>query len=319
MQKSPELIKQEKKNTDDNILYSIPAKPLDFSFKGITTLNKLSDIEPNSGIRKSIDKISKQKKIDSKSGFIDFEDDDVLSLDFIEKFLKMNDRKKLQENTIKNNKKTVHKNKKELIELKPEDNIEILKKIKVDIINSNSKKNQKIKYISFTNSILLHSNEIKSLERCNFYLEEILLDLDIIAFPNVNKIDLIQWLDISNNKLEEIHSDLKNLRFLKIFYCHRNLIREIGNIMNLKFCKNMINLTLHGNPIDQIKGYRQFIIEMVPTLEKFDQTLVSEKELDIIHYRGSRWGEKRNIFGEIIEYPKLRSEIIHITEKRVRK
>ena len=34
------------------------------------------------------------------------------------------------------------------------------------------------------------------------------------------------------------------------------------------------------------------------------------KELDIIYHKGSRWGEKRNRNGEVIEYPKLDPEIL---------
>jgi len=67
----------------------------------------------------------------------------------------------------------------------------------------------------------------------------------------------------------------------------------------------LINLTLHGNSIEHIKGYRNFIIELVPKLEKLDFTLVSEKELDIIHFKGSRYGELRDKLGNIVSYPKL--------------
>ena len=49
---------------------------------------------------------------------------------------------------------------------------------------------------------------------------------------------------------------------------------------------------------------------MCPLLEKLDSAVISEKELDIIKFRGSRYGEVRNKAGKVIRYPKLPEEII---------
>jgi Leucine-rich repeat (LRR) protein len=176
--------------------------------------------------------------------------------------------------------------------------------------NPNTKPKKKIKYVNYTNSLILHSNEIYSLQGVHNVLVNVLPDLEFSVMKNRTKMDLIQWLDLSFNKLEDIHPDILNLPFLKILYLHANYIKEIECMSPLSKCNTLINLTLHGNPIEHIKGYRLFIIEMVPCLEKLDFTLVSEKELDIIHFKGARFGEKRNKQGQVTEYPKLDDEIL---------
>ena len=183
------------------------------------------------------------------------------------------------------------------------------KMIKIDEGKSVGSK-KKIKYVTYTNTVILHSNQIKSFEKIDQVFDYILPDISFFASQNRNKLDLVQWIDISHNRIDDIHPDILKLKFLKILYCHANYIKEIEKVLVLKHSKSLLNLTLHGNPIEQIKGYRQFIVEIVPSLEKLDFTLVSEKELDIIHYRGSRWGEKRNKQGEVIDYPKLDMEIL---------
>ena len=126
----------------------------------------------------------------------------------------------------------------------------------------------------------------------------------------LNKVELLQWIDVSRNKLTDISEDICRLPYLKILYVHGNNIQEIEKVTNLRNCKSLTSLSLYGNPIDHIKGYRHFIIEMCPLLEKLDSAVISEKELDIIKFRGSRYGEVRNKAGKVIRYPKLPEEII---------
>ena len=281
MKKPQKSIKKSSHNNE--IYYATPAKPLDFSFKEIRNLEDLIKIEPRSGIRKSLEEIIKSKDNQEKN-------QDNLKLnsldeDFQEsKFDKKNRKESLNEVN-------------DVIEAKI--NNDLKSDIKGNKINKSDDlklqgTKKKIKYIIYTNTIILQSNQTKSFEKIDSAFNDILPDINYFAMQNRSKLDLIQWVDISFNKIQDIHPDLLNLKFLKILYCHANHIIEIEKILVLGHSKSLLNLTLHGNPIEQIKGYRQYIIEIVPSLEKLDFTLVSEKELDIIFHRGSRWGEKRN-------------------------
>lgn len=295
--KSTQSIKNPKKNNFKNmplpteIFYATPSKPLDFSFKELNNFDEIIKTEPRSGIRKSIEEAIKIKDESAEKNPLDEE--------VVEQ--KQERRKRETQSFVVN----------DVVEAKMNLDVKMDNKggKKMDEGKSGGPK-RKIKYVNYTNAIILHSNQIRSFEKVDQTLNTILPDIDFFAVPNRNKLDLIQWIDISHNKIEEIHPDLLNLKFLKILYCHANHIKEIEKIAILKNCQSLLNLTLHGNPIEQIKGYRQFIIEIVPSLEKLDFTLVSEKELDIIYHKGSRWGEKRNRNGEVIEYPKLDPEIL---------
>jgi hypothetical protein len=273
------------------IFYATPSKPLDFSFKELRNFEDIIQTEPRSGIRKSLDEVMKEEN-NEKNPL----DEEILE--------QKNERRKRETQKFEMNNDVVEAKMNIDMKLDPKG-----KMLKMDEGKQEGPK-RKIKYVNYTNAVILHSNQIKSFEKVDSVLNTILPDVHFFAMPNRNKLDLIQWIDISHNRIEEIHPDLLKLKFLKILYCHANYIKEIESILIFKNCKSLLNLTLHGNPIEQIKGYRQFVVEIVPSLEKLDFTLVSEKELDIIYHRGSRWGEKRNRSGEVIEYPKLDPEIL---------
>ena len=141
---------------------------------------------------------------------------------------------------------------------------------------------------------------------------EVLLELlpELTFKSKLGKVELLQWIDISRNKLTDISSDIQKLPFLKILYVHGNNIQEIEKVTALSKCPSLTSLTLYGNPLDHIKGYRHFLIEMCPLLEKLDGAVVSEKELDVIKFRGCRYGEVRDKKGKVLKYPKLPEEII---------
>jgi Leucine-rich repeat (LRR) protein len=277
--------KKAKNETKNELVYSLPAKPIDFSFKKLICMEELRKMEPRNGIRKSIDLLNKEESEKNET------------------FMKSG-RENMGNHQSEDEENFKRTNFKAEVE---EKNVEQFQQPKDDKPVAAKKK---VKYVYYSNALILHSNEIKSIEGIADVLVDVLPDLEFTIQINRSKIDLIQWIDLSFNRLEDIHTDILKLPFLKILYLHANYIKEIESVISLSHCKALLNLTLHGNPIEQIKGYRHFIIEMVPCLEKLDFTLVSEKELDIIHHRGSRYGEKRNKKGEVFEYPKLDDEIL---------
>ena len=172
----------------------------------------------------------------------------------------------------------------------------------------NAEKKIKIKFKKYCNAFNVSNNKLTTIEGIHTVLEQLLPDLSFES--KLGKVQLIQWIDISRNKLTDISADICKLKYLKILYVHGNNIQEISKVTALHKCPSLTSLTLYGNPIDHIKGYRFFIIEMCPLLEKLDSAVISEKELDIIKFHGSRYGEVRNKKGEVTRYPKLPKEII---------
>ena len=281
----------------ENLSYIEADKPLVYNFFEVKTLKELLDKEPTSGKRKET-----KKKEDNE-----------------EKNENINEtEKKKTEEEEQTKVKKVKNESNEIYEGKLRDDISDTKGKKFNDINTNSikkeeakqnqEKKRKIKFKKYCNAFNVSNNKLTTIEGIYTVLDALLPEL---TFPSkLNKVQLIQWIDISRNKLTNIHKDICELPYLKILYVHGNNIQEIEKVTALGNCKSLTALTLYGNPIDHIKGYRNFIIEMCPLLEKLDGAVISEKELDIIKFHGSRYGEVRDKKGNIKRYPKLPAEII---------
>ena len=170
------------------------------------------------------------------------------------------------------------------------------------------KKKQFRNYIS---TVYIIQCQLETLEGIHTGLQELLPEIQIdVPIPQniidnkMDKIYLIQKLNLSENNITFIHKDITLLPNLKILDLGYNLITDINKVTELQNIEKLMFLTLRGNKICMIRGYRQFIIELCPVLSQLDSAVVSEKELEIIHFKGSRFGEKReNGHGKIIHYP----------------
>lgn len=311
--------------TYQEILYTKPNKPLDFSFRDLVHMKGLITAVPRQGIRKQVNTNNENINNNTNNKNIFQQEGDENLKDFSYPSAAKKKKQEVKEEIVegkifgdRSNDNNKAKKRNELMSLKSP-NVSSYEKITIQKV---------IKYLPYTNAIILHSNSINSLEDIHIALNEVLPEVEFLNKQNNNygennnflppisrsleytQLDLLQWIDLSHNKIESIHKDILKIPFLKILYLHANYIKSLEEITNLSQCKALINLTLHGNPIEHIKGYRLLVIEMIGTLEKLNFTLVSEKELDIIHYKGARFGEKRSSTGEIISYPQLDKEIL---------
>ena len=62
-------------------------------------------------------------------------------------------------------------------------------------------------------------------------------------------------------------------------YLHGNYIPDMAEVQNLRESPVKF-LTLHGNPIDQISGYRMWVICLLPQIKRLDSVLITKLELD---------------------------------------
>ncbi len=288
---------EKKDDKRENLCYIEADKPLVYNFFDVKNLQELIDKEPTSGKRKenkkkeeNEDKNENQNEIEKKKN----EEEEQL---------------KLKKAKVESNEIFEGKLRDDINESKGkkfnESNINLTKK---ESGKKNAEKKIKIKFKKYCNAFNVSNNKLTTIEGIHTVLEQLLPDLTFDS--KLSKVQLIQWIDISRNKLTSIHKDICELPYLKILYVHGNNIQEIGKVVALGQCKSLTSLTLYGNPMDHIKGYRNFIIEMCPLLEKLDGAVISEKELDIIKFHGSRYGEVRDKKGNVRKYPKLPDEII---------
>ncbi|CAL1537980.1 unnamed protein product [Lymnaea stagnalis] len=86
----------------------------------------------------------------------------------------------------------------------------------------------------------------------------------------------ISWIDLSFNLLENIDPALIQFENLKILYLHGNNIGDMKEVNKLTSLKKLMKLTLHGNDIENIKGYRFFVLATLPNLINFDFSRVTK-------------------------------------------
>lgn len=312
-----ELDKKKEKNTGDD--YDDLSE--EFFKKYFEKYNEyiLSKQKEEEKERKKIDsklkelekQIEKEKKREEEEEDISIEDESFKN----NNYQKENSLNNSKENQIKNidSKKVKKKQTFDIdsdsdeIEEKGNQN-DILRSLTSPLFNFNidlKKKNKKTaKFQKYISSVIINYCQLETLENIGESLNLLLPDIKFEIPSNFKKIDLIQWLDLSNNKLSFINKDICTLINLKILNLNNNLFTDINKITNLSEMKNLISLSFIGNKIIKIPGYRQFVIEMCPILQQLDSAQVTEKELEIIHFGGSKFGEIReNGNGKVIKYP----------------
>lgn len=88
----------------------------------------------------------------------------------------------------------------------------------------------------------------------------------------------LSWLDFSFNRLTEISTVFCDLPYLQILYLHGNCIAELSQVENLRAATRLKKLTLHGNPIENVKDYRNSVLTTIPSLNEFDFSCVVKSD-----------------------------------------
>ena len=90
----------------------------------------------------------------------------------------------------------------------------------------------------------------------------------------------LSWLDLSFNRLAEISAIFCDLPYLQILYLHGNCIKVLSQVENLRPVTQLKKLTLHGNPIENVKNYRNTVLTIIPSLNEFDFSCVVKSDRD---------------------------------------
>lgn len=92
----------------------------------------------------------------------------------------------------------------------------------------------------------------------------------------------LKFLDISFNYLTTIDSEILNFSELTTLYIHGNYIYQLDEVKKLADLQNILTLTLHGNPLEQITGYRAYVLGIMfskyESLKKMDSVVITRKE-----------------------------------------
>ena len=87
------------------------------------------------------------------------------------------------------------------------------------------------------------------------------------------------WLDMSCNAISDLGDALEAFPALRVLNLHGNQIATIADLK--KICKLPLkSLTVHGNPVEEKKGIKNFLISSIPTLEKLNFCPITKQDRD---------------------------------------
>lgn len=128
-----------------------------------------------------------------------------------------------------------------------------------------------------TTALFLQQNQLRTITGLNSVLRDVM-----ITSP-----DRLLWLDLSYNYLEKIEDEIvNNFPCLTTLYLHGCYILNLEEVRKLNTLQDLHTLTLYGNPLEQIKGYRMWVLGVMylqsVSLKKLDQVVITKKEFDAV-------------------------------------
>ncbi|XP_033063370.1 leucine-rich repeat-containing protein 51 isoform X2 [Trachypithecus francoisi] len=97
---------------------------------------------------------------------------------------------------------------------------------------------------SLTQSLWLNNNVLNDLR-----------DFNQVASQLLEHPENLAWIDLSFNDLTSIDPVLTTFFNLSVLYLHGNSIQNLGEVNKLAVLPRLRSLTLHGNPMEEEKGY----------------------------------------------------------------
>ena len=128
-------------------------------------------------------------------------------------------------------------------------------------------------------SMPVKTEAIKAIRLSNNQLK----NMNMLVGPMTANIDTreIQWLDLSFNHIislgnsENIAAAFPNVTTI---YLHANKISRLSQLKKLKAFPNLKSLSLYGNPIEEHKHYRNYVMHYCPNLTQFDSSPITSSE-----------------------------------------
>lgn len=263
--------------------HDIDGPPLDFSFKNIKELAEIIRKEPRSGQRLPIppeeEIIEEKKETNVTNQFTAQRQTKAESEDLEDEVsAKPKPEERIKSNNAPLISKLIAENTTSINASKPsggrlsDNKRSVVKKKKVNRL---------------TTSLNIGYNQIRNIDGL----------FDIISRVMEHARRLV-WIDLSNNYLTGLCSDFSELPELRSLYLHANYIYDLKEITKLSNT-HIKTLTLYGNPIEQIQGYRLWVVGIVPELRKLDTGLITLLERDNANVLYSR--TKRKTLPKIAE------------------
>ena len=119
-------------------------------------------------------------------------------------------------------------------------------------------------------------HEVKAVRLGNNLLTN--LESTYVIPQQVNTINIL-WLDLSFNEFTRIPADFgRQFPNVSTVYLHANKISKLSEIKNLAGLEELRSLSLFGNPVEEKKHYRNFVLYTCKHLAQFDKSPVTKSQ-----------------------------------------
>ena len=95
-----------------------------------------------------------------------------------------------------------------------------------------------------------------------------------------NALQNVRWIDLSCNQLSSVEP-LTSMENLLVLYLHGNKFKSPREVRALQSLPKLKKLTLYANPIADMKGYRLFVLAILPNLKMVDFGIATKRELNL--------------------------------------
>jgi hypothetical protein len=118
---------------------------------------------------------------------------------------------------------------------------------------------------------------VKAIRMGNNYLSSV---ETIHSVPELLDSSKIMWLDLSFNCISTL-TDHLSLCFpqLTTLYLHANKIGKLSEIKKLSKLEHLRSLSLYGNPVEEKKHYRNYVLYNCKKLAQFDKSPVTKSQV----------------------------------------
>lgn len=123
-----------------------------------------------------------------------------------------------------------------------------------------------------------HKDVIRAIRLGNNYLTSVEVVHSIPAHLDSSQ---ILWLDLSFNYIETLSEDFA-LYFPNVstIYLHANKISKLSELKKLSKFTHLRSLSLYGNPVEEHKHYRNYVLYYCPHLTQFDKSPVTKSQIN---------------------------------------
>ena len=128
--------------------------------------------------------------------------------------------------------------------------------------------------------------EVKALRISNNRINQ----LDIICGPMSATLDTskILWLDLSFNQIKRLGTLAATFPNVTTIYLHANQISRLSELKKLSEFTQLKSLALYGNPVEEHRHYRNYVLYACPNLTQFDMSPVTKSERQTVWLVGFR-------------------------------